>query len=84
MVSAKGGLALYVNKQWCSPGHVNIKISTCCRNIELLAVSLHPCYLPREFSYAIVLIVYIPQRADAEATCDVIHSAVAKLQRLSC
>ncbi|KAI3373182.1 hypothetical protein L3Q82_006507 [Scortum barcoo] len=32
-----GGLALYVNKRWCNPGHVNIKISTCCRDIELLA-----------------------------------------------
>ncbi|KAI3354583.1 hypothetical protein L3Q82_019078 [Scortum barcoo] len=39
------GLALYVNKRWCNPGHVNIKISTCCRDIELLAVSLHPYLL---------------------------------------
>ncbi|KAI3359146.1 hypothetical protein L3Q82_002679 [Scortum barcoo] len=75
-----GGLALYVNKRWCNPGHVNIKISTCCRDIELLAVSLRPYYLPREFSHAIVVVVYIPPRADAEAACDVIHSAVAKLQ----
>ncbi|KAI3376464.1 hypothetical protein L3Q82_016931, partial [Scortum barcoo] len=75
-----GGLALYVNKRWCNPGHVNIKISTCCRDIELLAVSLCPYYLPREFSHAIVVVVYIPPRADAEAACDVIHSAVAKLQ----
>lgn len=47
-----GGLALYVNKRWCNPGYVNIKISTCCRDIELLAVSLCPHYLPREFSHA--------------------------------
>ena len=75
-----GGLALYVNKRWCNPGHVNIKISHCCRDIELLAVSLRPYYLPREFSHAIVLAVYIPPRADAESACDVIHSAVARLQ----
>lgn len=75
-----GGLTLYVNKRWCNPGHVNIKISTCCRDIELLVVSLRPYYLPREFSHAIVLIVYIPPRADAETACDVIHSAVARVQ----
>lgn len=40
------GLALYVNTRWCNPGHVNIKISICCRNVELLAPSLHPYYLP--------------------------------------
>lgn len=37
-----GGLALYVNIRRCNPGHVDIKISTCCRDIELLAISLHP------------------------------------------
>ncbi|KAI3360473.1 hypothetical protein L3Q82_002368 [Scortum barcoo] len=36
--------------------------------------------LALEFSHAIVVVVYIPPRADAEAACDVIHSAVAKLQ----
>ncbi|KAI3369253.1 hypothetical protein L3Q82_007798 [Scortum barcoo] len=36
----------------------------------------------REFSHAIVLIVYIPPRAeDVEAARDIIHSAVAKLQK---
>ncbi|KAI3361741.1 hypothetical protein L3Q82_001954 [Scortum barcoo] len=77
-----GGLALYVNKRWCNPGHVNIKISTCCRDIELLAVSLRPYYLPREFSHAIVVVVYIhpARRRGGSVQCDVIHSAVAKLQ----
>lgn len=48
------------------------KISICCRDIELLAVSLRPIVA--------VVIVYIPQCADAEVVCDIIHSAVAELQ----
>lgn len=69
-----GGLALYVNKQWCSPGHMNIKISTDSRDIELLAVSLQLSYLLKEFSHAIVLIAYIPPRANA------IHRMVTEMQ----
>lgn len=38
----RGGYAMYVNTRWCNPGHVSIKISSCCRDIELLAVSLLP------------------------------------------
>ncbi|KAK3542705.1 hypothetical protein QTP70_000114 [Hemibagrus guttatus] len=75
-----GGLAIYVNTSWCNPGHVTIKISNCCRDIKLLAASLSPYYLPQEFGQAIVLILYIPPRADAEVVCDVIHSTVARLQ----
>lgn len=59
---------------------MSIKITSCHKDIELLAVSLCPYYLPREFGHTIVVIVYIPPRADAELACDVIHSAVAKLQ----
>ncbi len=32
-----GGLAVYVNTRWCNPGHVYIKISICCRDIEQFA-----------------------------------------------
>lgn len=69
----KGGeLVLYMNKRWCNPGNVNIKIT----------ISCNPYYLPREFSHAIfiVIAVYIPLRANAETACDLILRAVAKLQ----
>lgn len=36
--------------------------------------------MPREFSYAIVLVIYICPRANAEVACDVIRSAVAQIQ----
>ena len=59
---------------------MSTKISICARDIELLAVSLRPYYLPREFEQVMAVIVYVPPRADAMVACDVIHSAVAKLQ----
>ncbi|XP_051791709.1 uncharacterized protein LOC127530062 [Erpetoichthys calabaricus] len=43
-------------------------------------MSLRPYYLPREFGHVIVVIVYIPPRADVGIAGDIIHSAVAKLQ----
>uniref|UniRef100_A0A3B1JXG3 Reverse transcriptase domain-containing protein n=1 Tax=Astyanax mexicanus TaxID=7994 RepID=A0A3B1JXG3_ASTMX len=78
--SKGGGLAILINNRWCNPGHVTVKETICCRDVELLAVSLRPYYVPREFSHAIVVCVYVPPRADAEAACDVIHATFARLQ----
>lgn len=75
-----GGLVLFTNNRWCNPGHVTVKTIICSKDIELLAVSLRPYYMPREFSHAIAVCVYIPPRAHAEAACDVIHSTVSGLQ----
>lgn len=36
-------------------GHVTVKETICCRDIELLAVSLRPYYMPREFLHTIVV-----------------------------
>lgn len=46
--SLGGGLALYVNRNWC--GIVIVRESLCAPDIELLSVSLRPFYLPREFT----------------------------------
>ncbi|KAI4892824.1 hypothetical protein NFI96_004611 [Prochilodus magdalenae] len=78
--SKGGGLVLFVNIRWCNPGHVTVKERICCRDIELLAVSLRPYYMPRELSHAIAVCVYVPPRADAEIACDVIHATIARLQ----
>ncbi|XP_073668918.1 uncharacterized protein [Paramisgurnus dabryanus] len=74
-----GGLALFVNTRWCNTGHVTVKEIICCPDIELLAVSLRPYYMPRELSHAIVVCVYIPPRALADNACEAIHSVVARL-----
>ena len=55
-----GGLAILINNKWCHPGYVTIKERVCSSDIELLAVSLRPYYVPREVSQVIILVVYIP------------------------
>ncbi|KAI3351339.1 hypothetical protein L3Q82_005886 [Scortum barcoo] len=57
----EGGIALFVNDRWCNPGHIHVKEQRCTRDIELLAVSIRPYYLPREFSHVIAITTtYIP------------------------
>ncbi|KAK0131578.1 hypothetical protein N1851_033754 [Merluccius polli] len=74
-----GGLALLVNIRWYHPSHITVKERICTPNIELLAVSLHPYYLPREFTCAVAIVVYIPPSADADTACEVINSVTAKI-----
>ncbi|KAI3356715.1 hypothetical protein L3Q82_003313 [Scortum barcoo] len=75
-----GGIALFVNDKWCNPGHIHVKEQRCTRDIELLAVSIRPYYLPREFSHVIAITTYIPPSANADAACELLHSVVAQLQ----
>ena len=66
---------------WSSQfGHVTVKEIVCTPDIELLAVGLRPYYLPREYTCAIVVVVYIPPSTNTTRACDVIHSSVASLQ----
>ncbi|XP_078810597.1 uncharacterized protein LOC144994953 [Oryzias latipes] len=75
-----GGIALYVSERWCNPGHVCVKEQLCTPHVELLAVGLRPYYLPREFTSVVVVNVYVPLSADAEAAADVITTTVSRLQ----
>ncbi|KAI5100952.1 hypothetical protein C0J45_9938 [Silurus meridionalis] len=63
-----GGLAVFVNNRWCKTGHITIKEQICCKDIELLAASMRPYYLPREFSHVIAIAAYIPPSADASSS----------------
>lgn len=74
------GFIVYINNHWCNSGHVSVEVVWCCQDLELLAVSLRPYYLPREFSHMIVIYVYIPPRGDAAAACEKIQAVTAKLQ----
>ena len=75
-----GGIALYVSERWCNSGHVHVKERLRTPDIELLTVGMRPYYLPREFTSAIIITVYVPPSADAAVACNVIHSAVAQMQ----
>ena len=54
-----GGLAVFVNDRWCKTGHTTVKEQLCCKDIELLAVSMRPFYLPRDFSHVVVIVAYV-------------------------
>lgn len=71
---------MYVKNRWCNPGHITVKNVLFCSDLELLAVSLWPYYLPREFSHVIALCVIIPPRADTAKACERIQSVAAQLQ----
>lgn len=70
---------MFVKNKWCNAGHITMKERLCSTDIELLAVSLHLYYLSREFTCAIIIVVYIPPSVDGDATCDIIYSVTAKL-----
>ncbi|KAK7945276.1 hypothetical protein WMY93_001004 [Mugilogobius chulae] len=75
-----GGLAVFVNEKWCKPGHCVVKEQRCNKDIELLAVSVRPYYLPREFTHVIVIAVYVPPSANAETACETLLSCTSTLQ----
>ncbi|XP_077578764.1 uncharacterized protein LOC144200462 [Stigmatopora nigra] len=75
-----GGLAVFINSRWCSPGHITVKEQFCTRNIELVAVSIRPFYIPREFSHVIIITVYIPPSADAAVARELLHTTLSRLQ----
>ena len=77
----KGGrVALFVNNKWCNASHITVKGSFRSPDIELITVSLRPDYLPKEFTCAIIIVVYVPPSVDADAACDIICSVTARLQ----
>lgn len=76
--SLGGGLCLYINKRWCST--VIIRESLCTPDIELLAVSLRPFYLSREFPKLFVTVVYIHPRANADIATQTMSKTVQSFQ----
>lgn len=57
-----------------------MKEQLCNRDIELLAVSMRPFFLPREFSHVIAITAYVPPTAKADIARDSLHSVVSRLQ----
>ena len=74
---SKGGeFVVLVNNRWCNAGH-----GVCSLDTEVLAVSFCPYYLQRVHqSYYSGQFKEFPPSAGADAACNIISSAVAKLQ----
>lgn len=66
-----GGLVLYVNQGWFNPATITIKEKMYDPDIELSAASMQPHFIPREFSY--VILMYISSKGTAEVPCEVLN-----------
>lgn len=71
---------MFVNNIWCNLGLITVKEQLCTKDIELITVSLTPYHPPREFSHAIVIVVYVPPSASTEAESEIIHAVSSGLQ----
>ncbi len=60
-----------------------VREKLCTKDIELLAVSLHPFYIPREFPQIFATVVYIHPKANENTALELIYSTVQKLQAVS-
>ena len=65
--SIGGGVCIHVDENCCHPNNVTKTLHLCSPKIEIDTVSLHPHYLPREYSHVIVHTVYVPHRNLAKA-----------------
>lgn len=65
-----GGVCLYINNRWCDNIKVHRKV--CIPNLELVTLSLHPFYLPREFPIVVVSCVYVAPSANINIAAELI------------
>ena len=63
--SIGGGLCLFVNKKWAT--NFTVRERFCTMSYEIMTVSFHPHYLPREFGQVTVILVYMLGPDNAQA-----------------
>lgn len=71
-----GGVCMYIKESWCNNVFVQ---KICSSEIELLVLSTHPFYLPREFAQLYFLVVYIHPRAKMDLATEVLMKTLNKL-----
>lgn len=54
-----------MNDRWCNTRHITVEEEICCKNIELLAISMRPYYILTEFLHVTEEAVHIPLSACA-------------------
>lgn len=73
-----GGVCIYVNTNWCSS--VLVREELCNPDIELLAISLRPFYLPQEFPQIVIILVYIHPKAKAPVATKHVKNTLNRLE----
>ncbi len=74
----RGGLCVYVNKEWCNNAVVVTK--HCSSLVEFMFVKCRPFYLPREFTAIVIVAVYIPPCANTKDALRELSSAISEQQ----
>lgn len=74
-------MCVYINERWCKT--VLVRERLCTKDVELLSLSMHPMYLPREFPQIFVTVVYVHPKANEKSALELISQSVHKLRSLS-
>ncbi|XP_072374364.1 uncharacterized protein [Scyliorhinus torazame] len=67
-----GGVCLLINTSWCLDAAT--PTTYCSPDLEYLAVKCRPYYLPREFTLAIITVVYIPPQGEVKAAVEELYT----------
>ena len=78
-----GGVAIYINSQWCSQANVRERLKVCTKDAEVLCVSCRPKYLPREFGQVFLIGVYIHPGAHSASALATVAECVHDIESKS-
>ncbi len=73
-----GGGCVYVNQAWSRTA--TVIDSSCSADVELLALTFRPKYLPLKFGQLALVLVYIPPSSNVTRTSETVASCVHRLE----
>ena len=78
-----GGVCVYINEKYCNKGNVTLRKHTSSPDVDILALSMRPRYLPREFGQIFLTTIYAHPSADQSKAATEIADVILDLQRIS-
>lgn len=76
-----GGVCVYVKHAWSRI--TTVVDSSCTSDVDLLALTFRPKYLPREFGQLTLVLMYIPPSGNVRRAAEAIASCVHRLEAAS-
>ena len=73
-----GGVCFFINERWCNNATASAKV--CLQDIEFLAVSVRPFYLPLEFPKTYLYMMYCHLKANVDSACSVLADHTRELE----
>lgn len=78
-----GGVCVYINESYCNKANVTLRKQTSSPDVDILALSMRPKYLPREFGQIFLTTIYAHPSADQTKAATEIADVIRDLQRIS-